>query len=283
MNASTPSPDRCVATIDDLIAACRDTGARRIIVNGKLENAPCIRLAPGQALLGGDDHASIAFADDVDGLQLTTDNEVGRLRLTTSPDKRVIFNDTQVAGLGRMRLAAITAVGQVQILARDAVMSGQSMSMGSTSWPPMRVLAATGPTASASTFCKGRSRCGICSQTNVSSLPPSWSVCRRAVKALPCAAAVSSSAAPVLRVGDSLCRCSNSARFTAMGGIAEGTPDQITGGVFTVYNAHVDEVRNRGPVVTYGVNDMVLDNWGVVDRWTAEQKLTSYGRVASAS
>ena len=36
------------------------------------------------------------------------------------------------------------------------------------------------------------------------------------------------------------------------GGIPEGTPDQITGGVFTVFNAHVDEVRNRGPVVTYG-------------------------------
>nr|MDP9124287.1 hypothetical protein [Pseudomonadota bacterium] len=61
------------------------------------------------------------------------------------------------------------------------------------------------------------------------------------------------------------------------GGIPEGTPDQITGGVFTVFNAYVDEVRNRGPVVTYGVNDMVLDNWGYVDRWTAEQKLTSYG------
>jgi hypothetical protein len=61
------------------------------------------------------------------------------------------------------------------------------------------------------------------------------------------------------------------------GGIAPGTPDQITGGVFTVYGAHVDVVRNRGPVVTYGVNDMVLDNWGVVDRWTAEEKITSYG------
>ena len=61
------------------------------------------------------------------------------------------------------------------------------------------------------------------------------------------------------------------------GGIAPGTPDQITGGIFTVYGAHVDVVRNRGPVVTYGVNDMVLDNWGVVDRWTAEAKITSYG------
>lgn len=61
------------------------------------------------------------------------------------------------------------------------------------------------------------------------------------------------------------------------GGIPAGTADLIAGGVFTVYGAHVDTVRNRGPVVTYGVNDMVLDNWGVVDRWTAEEKITSYG------
>jgi hypothetical protein len=59
--------------------------------------------------------------------------------------------------------------------------------------------------------------------------------------------------------------------------IAPGTPDQITGGVFTVYGAHVDVVRNRGPVVTYGVNDMVLDNWGIVDRWFAEDAITSHG------
>ena len=124
MKANTSSPDRRVTTIDDLIAACRDTGARRVIVNGTLENAPSIRLAPGQALLGEDDHGSIAFAHGVDGLQLTTDNQVSGLRLTASPDKRVIFNDTQVAGLGRMRLAGITAVGQVQILVREAVMSG---------------------------------------------------------------------------------------------------------------------------------------------------------------
>ena len=54
------------------------------------------------------------------------------------------------------------------------------------------------------------------------------------------------------------------------GMIAPGTSDQITGGVFTVFGAHVDVVRNRGPVTTYGVNDMALDNWGVVDRWTAD-------------
>jgi hypothetical protein len=61
------------------------------------------------------------------------------------------------------------------------------------------------------------------------------------------------------------------------GGIPPGTPDCISGGVFVVHGAFADSVRNRGPVTTYGANDMVLDNWGVVDRWVAEDKITSHG------
>jgi hypothetical protein len=61
------------------------------------------------------------------------------------------------------------------------------------------------------------------------------------------------------------------------GGIAPGTPDRITGGVFVVSGAFVDHVVNHGPIKTYGPNDMVLDNWGTVGGWTAEDKITSYG------
>jgi hypothetical protein len=60
-------------------------------------------------------------------------------------------------------------------------------------------------------------------------------------------------------------------------GIAQGTADRISGGVFTVHSAFVDIVRTRGPITTYGANDMVLDNWGVVDRWISEEKITSHG------
>lgn len=42
-------------------------------------------------------------------------------------------------------------------------------------------------------------------------------------------------------------------------------------------HAHVAQVHNLGSVTTYGLNDMVLDNWGAVDRWVAEEKLTSFG------
>lgn len=61
------------------------------------------------------------------------------------------------------------------------------------------------------------------------------------------------------------------------GGIAPGTPDRISGGVFVVSGAYVNRVHNHGPVTTYGPNDMVLDNWGTVDCWTADDKVTSYG------
>jgi hypothetical protein len=61
------------------------------------------------------------------------------------------------------------------------------------------------------------------------------------------------------------------------GGISAGTADRIAGGVFVVSDAFVDQVHNLGPVVTYGPNDMVLDNWGTVERWTADEKITSYG------
>ena len=49
--------------------------------------------------------------------------------------------------------------------------------------------------------------------------------------------------------------------------------------MFTSHGAHVEVVRNRGPVVTYGSNDIVLDNWGVVDRWIAEEKISSFGPI----
>jgi hypothetical protein len=44
--------------------------------------------------------------------------------------------------------------------------------------------------------------------------------------------------------------------------------------------AVVDFVHNLGPISTYGSNDIVLDNWGEVDRWVAEEKVTSYGPSA---
>jgi hypothetical protein len=59
------------------------------------------------------------------------------------------------------------------------------------------------------------------------------------------------------------------------GGIPPGTGNLITGGVFVGSGVHAAEVVRR--TTTYGPNDMVLDNWGKVDEWTAKAEVTSLG------
>ncbi len=51
----------------------------------------------------------------------------------------------------------------------------------------------------------------------------------------------------------------------------------ISGGIAVSWGAHAQEVIGLGSVITFGNYDMVLDNWGKVDRWIAEQPVTSYG------
>lgn len=62
------------------------------------------------------------------------------------------------------------------------------------------------------------------------------------------------------------------------GGIAPGTPDLISGGVFISSGADAVDVVDLGTTTTFGQNDMVLlDNWGAVENWTGKAKVTSHG------
>lgn len=61
------------------------------------------------------------------------------------------------------------------------------------------------------------------------------------------------------------------------GKIPLGVADYITAGIFVLYGAHATEVITEGEVITYGVNDMVLDVWGSVDNWTSKAPIISYG------
>lgn len=59
--------------------------------------------------------------------------------------------------------------------------------------------------------------------------------------------------------------------------LTQGVADRISAGVFTVTNARVDRVENRGITKTYGFNDMVLDNWGAVKEWVVQNDVLSEG------
>lgn len=61
------------------------------------------------------------------------------------------------------------------------------------------------------------------------------------------------------------------------GRIPFGVADLITAAIFIVNGVHAQRVIHTGETVTYGVNDMVLDAWGVVDHWLIQGPVISYG------
>ena len=271
------SKECIVSTPSELVSATREREVGTITVSESVTDAPSVRLSPGQVLRGAGDRAEIRFAAGVDGLQLTSDNEVRNIRLSAAPDKRSVFNDTSVESLGRLTLVGLAATGQVQILARDKVRSGHIEVKGldivaadARAWTERPHGYGVYVIQGAFTLWNMQADEGVTITAELSGL-----------SAGRVGAPVLGSGVFVSGAGDKggrllVSRLETGAIYSD-GKIPAGTPDQITGGVFTVYGCRADVVRNRGPVTTYGVNDMVLDNWGFVDRWIAEEKVTSYG------
>ena len=271
------SSERMVSTADALVAASKDESIRTLVVSGNVSDVAGFRLSPGQALRGADDHASVTFSSDSDGVQLSSDNALSRVRLNTAPDKRAIFNDTGVETLGRIALRDVTINGRVQILARDKVRAGHVDVHG------LDIVS-----ADARAEMERPQGYGVYVLQGAFTLWNMQSDEAVTITADLTGLAAGRAGAPVRgsgifvsgagdKGGRLLVKRLETDAIYSDGGIKPGTPDQITGGVFTVYGCHADLVRNRGTVVTYGQNDMVLDNWGVVDRWVADEKITSHG------
>ena len=268
---------RKVSSTTELVSAVADEGVREIRVAGALAGVPTLRLAPGQILVGEGDEARVAFAAGVDGVELSRDNAVKALTLAANADRRVLLNDTSHPTLGRMELQKLQVTGVVQLLAANAVRTGHVEAHG--------IDIAAADARGYDRRPKGYS---------VEVLPGAFTLWNQHADPtvtitadLTCLSAgragtpVKGSGIFVSGGGDGAGRMDVSRLITGAvfsdGGIAPGTPDRITGGVFVVHGAYVDLVRTCGVVTTYGPNDMVLDNWGTVDRWIAEAKVTSHG------
>jgi hypothetical protein len=269
--------EKWVTSTDALVAAVKDETVDRVVVSGRLANSPTIRLAPGKSLCGAAEDSTIAFADGADGVELSSDNSIGNLHLKAAPENRAIFNDTTMSALGRIALHCVSTTGRVQILVLDQVRSGHVDVIG------LDVIAAD---ARAET--ERPHGYGVYVQRGAFTLWNMQADDSLAISADLVGISVGRNGAPVrgsgvfvAGAGDgggrlNLRRLETEAIYSD-GGIAPGTPDLISGGVFVVSGVFADRVRNRGSVTTYGANDMVLDNWGVVDQWIADEKITSHG------
>jgi hypothetical protein len=268
---------RQVSTVSELQAAAANPNVRQIVVSGPIGDVPTLRLLQGQTLIGANPQSSLRFSPGRHGLELSADNQVERLRLITDPDKRAVFNDADVEHWGRIVLRDLNVEGVVQLLARHRVRSGHVEGHN------INILAADARgyqdrpkgygvevIPGAFTLWNQHSDPAVTITADLTGL-----MAGRA------GAPVRGSGIFVSGGGDAggrlVARRLETGAVYSDGGISAGTPDRITGGVFVVSGAFVDSVHNRGPVTTYGPNDMVLDNWGTVDHWIADQKITSYG------
>jgi len=252
------------------------SGAANIEVIGRLKGMPSVTLPPGTKLRGGE----LSFG--AKGLRLTSDNTVQDTTITTSPHEVAIYNDTSVPDLGTLALANVTTTGQVYLAADNNVRAGRIEADG------VHVTAAD-----------TRGRFHRPTGFGVEALQGAFTVWNRQADATVRLTArlerisAGSASSPVHGGGvfvgghgDTAGKADggtidvellSTVDVFSNGGIAPGTPDLISGGVFVISGANVAEVRNLGTTTTYGQNDMVLDNWGTVAAWNAHAAVTSWG------
>jgi hypothetical protein len=266
---------RVVSTAEQLQAAIAD-GVQAIEVSGTIEGTPRVVLAPGVSLRGG----RLEFGSK--GVLLTRDNTVEGIEVVVPEHEVAIYADTTQPDWGTLTLRDVSTVGQVAIIASDAVRSGHVVIDGLT----VQAADVRGRVDRPRGFGVEAMQGGL----------TVWN--RQADPAVEITAEITNVAAgsdqtPVRGSGifvgghgtDDGKASGGTLKVTSLttgeiytdGGIAEGTPDLISGGVFVISGAIVESVTNQGPVTTLGQNDMVLDNWGDVQTWTAEQPVTSRG------
>ena len=264
------------STVEELVTAIDNHAIEVIHVKGKIKECPSLHLSPGQQLIGESD-ATIEFKEGIDGIEVSQDNRIDGLTVIVEPSRRAIVNRSDVETLGTLRLKNIKTIGQVQLLASRAIRSGH-------------VVAENVEVIEADT----RERLDRPKGFGVYVLQGAFTLWNQQTDANVTITAhltnlkAGSSEKPVQGSGIFVSGAGDvggrleidlleTGEIHSNGGIKQGTPDVISGGVFVVYGAHVKKVINHESLTTYGVNDMVLDNWGIVNEWMAEDRITSHG------
>ncbi len=261
-----------VAQLNEALAE----GAKEIEVSGTLKGMPSVTLPPGVALRGGE------FVFGAKGLRLTRDNSVENITVRTPAHELAIYNDPSVEDLGTLRLKNVTSYGQVYLSAEGSIRAGRIEADG--------VHVAEADTRGRADRPTGFGVEAMQGAFTLWNRQPETAVVLTArlenISAGSAQKPVRGSGVFVGGHGDAAGKADGGAVAVEVlstgdvfsdGGIAPGTPDLISGGVFIISGANAADVVNLGTTTTFGQNDMVLDNWGAVENWTAKAKVTSHG------
>ena len=269
------SESRVVGNAEELLDAVASNAAE-IEVRGTVSGMPMITLKPGVVLRGG------VLEFGAKGVRLTSQNTLDGVTVRTAADEVALLNDTSVDDLGTLTLRNVTTVGQVLLLADDSVRAGHVVVDG------LHVERADvrGRAVRPHGFGVEALQGGFTLWNRQADDSVAITADLRGISAGSPDSPVRGSGVFVGGHGDwdghgdgGTLRVSSlrTGEIHTDGGIPAGTPDLISGGVFVISGAVVEEVVNEGPVTPDGQNEMVLDNWGDVDSWRATAPVTSRG------
>jgi hypothetical protein len=236
-----------------------------------------ITLPPGFNITGADKEKCILSFSIGDGIGLTANNEVSNLIIQTNPSNRAIYLLSNYPDLGTLTLKNLTITGQVQILTRAGTNKTNLIANN------IDVVA-----CDARRYSEQPQKYGVNVYQGAFTVYNYNSDEKSIINATLTNISLGRKGAPVIGSGLFVAGFGDNGGWVisdnittgdiySNGMIPFGQPNMITGGVFIVNGTKVKNLVNKGTVITYGVNDMVLDTWGQVEKWIAEKPIISYG------
>lgn len=266
-----------VASLTELMSALSGGGSSNIELTTSVACPHSITLPPGFSLTGTDKDRSVLSFVNGDGIGLTANNSVSDLTVIATPDARAIYTQAGITDMGTLTLGNLVVTGQVSIITRIGTDKLNLMVDG------LHIAA-----SDARRYSEQPQKYGVNVYQGALTIYNFNGDAKSRIKAILSNVSAGSKNAPVLGSGIFVSGFGDTGgqveletlttgEVHSTGMLPYGTADIITGGVFIVYGVNAKRVEHFGEIVTYGVNDMVLDTWGTVEKWIAHAPVVSYG------
>ncbi|RST76545.1 hypothetical protein D4T97_004805 [Siminovitchia acidinfaciens] len=236
-----------------------------------------ITLPEGYKLKGKNSDSCMVSFNNSDGFGMTRNNTISNLTMMTKQTNRAIYTVCGISDMGNIHLENLNITGQVSIISRpgtdkinliaDKIHITSCDSRHYSEQPQKYGVNVYQGALTVYNFNSNKESKIDCRLTNI----------RIGLKNSP----VIGSGIFVSGFGDEGGKVNLETLTTGAvysnGMLPYGTADIITAAVFIVYGVKAKTVEHHGELVTYGVNDMVLDTWGEVEKWVSNEQIVSYG------
>lgn len=259
------------------MSALSGSGPRTIKLTTSVASPHSITLPPGFSLTRIDKNRAVLSFGNGDGIGLTANNRVAGLTIIAPPSARAIYTQAGIADMGTITLGDLAVTGQVSIITHAGTDKLNLVVDG------LHIAA-----CDARRYSEQPQRYGVNVYQGALTVYNFNGGADSRIAASLTQISIGAKNAPVLGSGIFVSGFGDQSGFVDLdalttgevhstGMLPYGTADIITGGVFIVYGVRAKRIEHFGEIVTYGVNDMVLDTWGTVDQWIAHASVVSYG------